>query len=186
MGKKKRLLLSSCGVAALLFSAMAGATETVTYTYDALGRLTNSAISGGTNNAIGAATCYDPAGNRTRYTVGSGVAACGTPTPSPTPTPTGSPPVAVADSFSGACNSATNHDVVANDYDPNGHTPLSLVSVAGTANVDASIVNGTTIQFIGYAPGTDTLSYVVKNSVGATATGTITYKTTGTQSTCFQ
>ena len=186
VGKHKRIFLASCGTAALLVSAFAGATETVSYSYDALGRLTNSVISGGPNNTIGTATCFDPAGNRTRYSVGAGVNVCGT-SPTPTPTPTASPPVAVADTVSGACNTARTYNVVANDYDPNGNVPLSLVSVTSNSNVSAAVISSTTIQFVGTVPGnTSTLHYVIKNSLNVNATGTITYKTTGTQSTCYQ
>lgn len=189
--RRTRLLTTCCFAAVSLLSGGAFAAETVSYSYDALGRLTTSTISGGPNNTIGTATCFDAAGNRTRYTVGAGVTSCGSPapspTPTPTPTPTAPPPVAVADSTGGACNSAVTYNVVANDYDPNGNTPLTLLSVTSNANVDASVVSSTSVQFIGYTPGnTSTLSYVIKNSLGATATGSITYKTTGTQSTCFQ
>lgn len=45
------------------------ASETVTYTYDALGRLTNSASSGSVNNGVSTTINYDPAGNRSNYAV---------------------------------------------------------------------------------------------------------------------
>jgi len=64
---------------AILFVALccptAGmAQSTTTYTYDALGRLTNTATSGGTNNGLSSQFQYDNAGNRTTVTV-SGAAA---------------------------------------------------------------------------------------------------------------
>ncbi|WP_363130087.1 hypothetical protein [Sphingomonas sp.] len=63
----------------------AAAQETTTYTYDALGRLTGSSISGGPNSSRVTGTCFDAAGNRTRYDVATTVpAACPTPTPTPT------------------------------------------------------------------------------------------------------
>ena len=186
MGTCKTWLVLPCGVAALVVSGAGRASETVVYSYDPLGRLKTSNVTGGPNNNIGTATCFDPAGNRTRYTVGTGPAACGTSTGStPTP-PGGSPPVANPNSVSGPCNSTVNYNVVANDTDPNGNTPLTLVTVTGSATVDATIISSTTIQFIGSAPGSSTWYYVIQNSVGATTTGTITYQTTGTQSTCFQ
>jgi hypothetical protein len=55
--------------------SIAQQTETVTYTYDALGRLIVSSISGGPNNGTQTGTTFDPASNRTNYTV------TGTPTP---------------------------------------------------------------------------------------------------------
>lgn len=188
MRLRKSLLGCSCSVA-MFVGGVARASEVVTYRYDALGRLIVSTIAGGPNDAVGTATCFDPAGNRTRYTVGSGVASCGsgaTPTPTPSPVPTNQAPVAVGDAINGQCNAYVDYDVLANDHDPDGNAPLSLVSVTGTGNVDATIVNATTIRFIGYGLGTDGLSYVVQDALGATATGAITYHTTGTQSICNQ
>jgi hypothetical protein len=46
------------------------ATETVTYSYDALGRLIKTVRSGGPASGVDASTQYDPAGNRTNVTVG--------------------------------------------------------------------------------------------------------------------
>lgn len=187
MRTKRSKAYALASVATIIFAPAAGASDTITYGYDALGRLILTTTSGGPNNGIGVAACFDAAGNRTRYTVGSSVTACGTgSTPTPTPTSTNQPPVAVADSTSGPCNAFINMNVIANDYDPDGNTPLSLVSVTGTANVDAQVVNSTTVQVYGNGPGIDTLSYVVKDSLGATATGTITYHTTGTVASCNQ
>jgi hypothetical protein len=184
--RRQTLLTTCCFAAAGLMNGAADAAETVSYTYDALGRLTNTAISGGPNNTIGTATCFDPAGNRTRYTVGAGVTSCGTgtpapsptPTPTPTPTPANSPPVAVNDSGSGTCGQTKTINVLANDYDPDGHTPLSLVSVTPGGNTDAQIASSTSLYVTGYAVGTEYIYYVVKDSLGATATGRLTYTTT--------
>jgi hypothetical protein len=72
--------------------------ETITYTYDALGRLVKAQSSGSINNNHARSLCYDPAGNRTQMRSDSAgaVASCtgGSPTPTPTPTPTNQPPVA--------------------------------------------------------------------------------------------
>jgi hypothetical protein len=48
------------------------AAETITYTYDALGRLTSTASSGSVNNGISTTIGYDPAGNRSNYVSGTG------------------------------------------------------------------------------------------------------------------
>lgn len=48
----------------------AHAAETVTYSYDALGRLVKTVRSGGPASGVDASTQYDPAGNRTNVTVG--------------------------------------------------------------------------------------------------------------------
>lgn len=52
------------------------AQETTTYTYDALGRLTATNISGSANGGVQTSTGFDPAGNRTSYAV-SGAASTG-------------------------------------------------------------------------------------------------------------
>lgn len=57
------------GAAAALVPAVAGAAETVTYTYDARGRLTRVAHSGSVNNGIVTTYAFDNADNRTNLTV---------------------------------------------------------------------------------------------------------------------
>lgn len=84
MRERRSLLLQSCALAGLF--AVAANAETVSYTYDALGRLTASSISGGLNNGRQTGTCFDRAGNRVRYDV-----ATSAPAPCPTPTPTPAP-----------------------------------------------------------------------------------------------
>jgi len=92
----------------------------------------------------------------------------------------------VADSGSGTCNVTKTLNVVANDTDPGGRYPLSVVSVTSTSNVSASVANSTSVFLTGYSAGTDTLSYVVQNTAGITAAGTITYTTTGSARLCNQ
>lgn len=53
---------------AILFTSPAWATETITFTYDALGRLTQSTHSGSVNNGQQTTYTLDPAGNRTNTT----------------------------------------------------------------------------------------------------------------------
>lgn len=182
MARRCRLLLL-LGLSGLIPSSSALGAETIYYSYDALGRLTVSTISGGPNNAVGTATCFDAAGNRTRYTVGAAVTSCGTAGPPP---PSNTPPVAVNDSSSGMCNVTKTVNVVANDYDPDGHTPLSLVSVTPGTNTDASVSSSTSLAVTGYLRGTEYIYYVVRDSLGATATGRLTYTTTGTDVQCYQ
>lgn len=62
-------------VASVALPATAPASETVTYTYDELGRLTSSATSGGPNEGTSVATSYDNAGNRTGYSLTESAAA---------------------------------------------------------------------------------------------------------------
>jgi len=84
----KTKLWRSASLLALATSAAAGAAETVTYRYDALGRLVSTSVSGGPASGVGSIYDYDSAGNRTRVRVG-GVT---TPTPTPPETPTPTPP----------------------------------------------------------------------------------------------
>jgi hypothetical protein len=56
-------------IALMSAASSASATENVTYTYDALGRLTQSSTTGTVNNGLAAAVSYDAADNRTNYTV---------------------------------------------------------------------------------------------------------------------
>ena len=57
------------GGALLAGASAASAAETVTYSYDALGRLTQVQHTGGDNNGMVQSYGLDPAGNRTSYTV---------------------------------------------------------------------------------------------------------------------
>lgn len=61
------------GTAFMAFPA--AATETTTYTYDPLGRLTRTVSSGGVNSGLDIATSYDKADNRTAHSVDSPSAA---------------------------------------------------------------------------------------------------------------
>lgn len=85
MSRAKVWLAVSVATAAVL-SCSALAQETTTYSYDGLGRLKSSAIAGGPNDTRKTGTCFDAAGNRTRYDV-----ATTAPSACPTPTPTSSP-----------------------------------------------------------------------------------------------
>lgn len=62
--------------AALVFLTVpASAAETITYTYDALGRVVTVWHAGTVNNGLTAAYSYDPAANRTQQTVTGSLAA---------------------------------------------------------------------------------------------------------------
>lgn len=52
-----------------LLSQAANASETITYTYDALGRLVAVTRTGGVNNGVSANYTYDKADNRSNVTV---------------------------------------------------------------------------------------------------------------------
>jgi YD repeat-containing protein len=55
----------------LLLSSTAASAESITYSYDTVGRLTGTSRSGGPNNGLITGTSYDEAGNRTAHATGS-------------------------------------------------------------------------------------------------------------------
>jgi YD repeat-containing protein len=83
-----RFLLTA---SALALATAARAGETITYKYDALGRLVEQSSTGTVNNGAKAQVCYDKAGNRRSYAV-AGVAAPAPPPPPCPPPPPPSPP----------------------------------------------------------------------------------------------
>jgi uncharacterized protein RhaS with RHS repeats len=68
-------MLAAMGVAAI--PTLASANETITYTYDAKGRLVQVARSGTVNNGVTTSYTYDHADNRTNKTT------TGSPNPGP-------------------------------------------------------------------------------------------------------
>jgi hypothetical protein len=85
---------------------------------------------------------------------------------------TNQPPVANFDNAgSVSCGTFKDVNVVANDTDPDGNYPLSLVSASGSAGINVSVVSSTDIEILGNTSGTKSFSYVVQDSLGATATG---------------
>ena len=58
-----------CAALLICLPGAASATETITYTYDALGRVTNVNHSGSVNNGLQSQYQYDPADNRVNVTV---------------------------------------------------------------------------------------------------------------------
>lgn len=183
----------------VLLGGMAAASETTIYSYDALGRLVATTRSGGPNNGVAMATCFDAAGNRTAYVVGTGgTATCGvaTPTPTPTPTPTttptptptptsgNQPPVTTNDSVSLACHTSTTINLTANDTDPENNVPLVLTSVVVTTDplstgTTVSIISGSTVQVNAGDKGASTFTYTVADSLGASSTGLLSVTSTG-------
>jgi YD repeat-containing protein len=161
------------------------ASETVTYKFDALGRLVGVTTSGGPNNALAVSASYDPAGNRCSYYVaGAGGAetpappACpsGTPAPPPPPPPSGNQsPVAVNDGGSMGWCAGASFNVLANDSDPDGNVPLALVSVSGGGTKGTPSISGTQVWFEpSGVTGTATVTYTMRDSLGATASATLT------------
>ncbi|WP_162806444.1 Ig-like domain-containing protein [Sphingosinicella terrae] len=174
---RKSVYLLGVAVGAMAISGTGRASDTTSYSYDPLGRLVAVATTGGPNNGVAVSTSYDRAGNRSAYNVAGSV---GSPPPPPPPPPPGNQaPVAVADSGSMSRCGVGYFNVLANDHDPDGNTPLRLVSASGGARFgEASVVNGQ-VEFVGAGTqATATVSYVVSDSLGATATGQLTINLT--------
>jgi hypothetical protein len=83
--------------------------------------------------------------------------------------------VANADSASvGKCGTVYVN-VTANDTDPGGNYPLTVTGVSGATKGTASVISASTIEYDSLGPtGTTTFSYTVQNSIGQSATGSIT------------
>ncbi len=168
------------GTAALAMAAAAAANETVTYTYDALGRLVSASNAGTVNNGLANSLCYDAAGNRTQYrsSAAGSLADCAA-APPPPPPPGNQPPVANPDSLSAPKCVERNVNVIANDTDPDGHIPLTLTAVDQPW---AWVASGTTVGMT--TPDTNgsyVITYTVADSLGATANGSLTVTVTGSQ-----
>lgn len=94
-------------------------------------------------------------------------------------TPTNQPPVTNPDSITLAKCRLGSKDVVANDTDPEGNTPLTLTAVTQSW---ASVASSTTVGIEAPATnGTYVAIYTVADSLGATSTGTLTLTVSGTQ-----
>lgn len=182
MNRKNGFLLGSALVALTVGNA-ADASDTVTYTYDALGRLIAVSTSGGPNNGQAVSAGYDPAGNRSNYCLATaGTPACPPPGPpaTPPPPPGNQPPVTVPNTASlQKCRSVTVN-VIANDSDPEGNVPLVLLSVTGATIGYAQLVGTTSVYYESNTQGgTDVLTYTVRDSLGASSTGTLTVTVAG-------
>lgn len=82
------------------------------------------------------------------------------------------PPVAnFDDAGSVSCGSSKTVNVVANDTDPDGNYPLSLVSASGSSGIFVEVVSSTSLEITGLTSGGQSFSYVVQDSLGATANG---------------
>lgn len=91
------------------------------------------------------------------------------------------PPVANADTYSARCNAMNSFaNLLTNDTDPEGNTPLVLVSVTRTSgNATITINNSGGGVTVTAAPsvGVSTFTYVVQDSLGASSTGNVTVNT---------
>jgi YD repeat-containing protein len=69
-GRKEKVLIA-LSITALAATAMASASETINYTYDARGRLVQVKHTGSVNNNVSANYTYDKGNNRTNLNVAS-------------------------------------------------------------------------------------------------------------------
>lgn len=166
--------------------AYSQSSDAVTYTYDALGRLVQTSHSGTANTGVNSTYSYDLADNRTNVTVTGGSGSSGDPGGGGNPGGGGSnqPPVTQNDNGGsvGPCG-YKSVNVVANDSDPEGHYPLSLVSiqnVSPSSRGEAGVESSTNVGFTSYgSAGSVQVTYVVQDSQGATSTGVLTLTVSG-------
>jgi Calx-beta domain len=131
------LLFCHCSHAVMVFtSGTASAAETITYTYDSLGRLAATAKSGGARSGETTSTAYDPAGNRVGHAVNATA-----PTPS-----TGS-----SFTISGGTNVNEGNSVFLSVNRTGG--------ISSSASVDYSTANGSAVASSDYGASSGTLTF---------------------------
>jgi len=142
---------------AVLNNATAQA-QSVTYSYDALGRIADATYS---NGAV-IAYSYDAAGNRTQV-----VATSGAPN---------TPPVAINDVVSTAFGTPATFDPRTNDSDPQGGALTITATGTPSSGVAAIVSGGTAIQYVPAAgfSGAATFTYTISDPGSLTATATVT------------
>ena len=173
---------TAAAATALALNGTALASETITYTYDALGRLVGVSTSGGPNDGVGVGTTYDPAGNRCTYTVDGAGAGGGECRGAGGPPPGTHPPTTNPDSLTVEQCGSGSVDVTANDSDPESHLPLTVTGVAGGGKGVPAVVSGSTVGYTSTGGlGPDSFTYTVADSLGAASTGTVNVQITGEQ-----
>ena len=175
MRSSKIPYLLGTAIGVLLLEGPGQASDSVVYTYDALGRLVAVSTAGTVNNGLSVVTSYDPAGNRTNYTVSGVAPPPPPPTPPPPPPPPGNqPPVAVNDAGGMNRCTAAQFAVLSNDFDPDGNTPLALVGVSGGGTKGTPSISGSSILFTPNGTnGTASIFYTMRDALGATASATL-------------
>lgn len=90
------------------------------------------------------------------------------------------PPTTVTDTRSVQRCTITTINVVANDSDPEGNLPIVLLSVSAGTIGTASVWNGTSVTYEStITPGLESLTYTVRDSLGATSNGTLNITVSG-------
>jgi YD repeat-containing protein len=177
-----RFLQLLSGAVILVTSTGSIASETVTYSYDAQGRLIKTETAGTINNGNSTGTAYDTAHNRYHYAS----ALNGATLPAAPPPPTGggggtpnSPPIANADSAGTIKKCEVKNVVVTtNDTDADGPPPLTVTgATAVSAGLIVAVVNASTISIetdLATPVGALNVNYTVADGLNALATGTVT------------
>ena len=64
-------------------------------------------------------------------------------------------------------------NVIANDSDPEGNVPLAVLSVSNSnpSRGTPRVIDASTVGYDGAAVGSDIVTYTVRDSLGAAATG---------------
>jgi hypothetical protein len=179
LNKGMARLILAASLLALAGGAQGG--ETVTYGYDALGRLVGTSTSGTVNNGLTTSLGYDWAGNRACYRVGGTAVPCPPPPPAPDPPPPPPPPVFGVSNSSASEGNALVFTIGKSD---SAAASVSWTSVEGTAtsDVDYSASGGTltfaageTVKTISIptltdsvVDGNESMSVHLYNPVGAT------------------
>ncbi|MBI2882433.1 MAG: tandem-95 repeat protein [Candidatus Methylomirabilis oxyfera] len=105
--------------------------------------------------------------------------------------PANNPPVANADSFTAAVNTATTLNVLANDTDPNAGDVLTVANLSGVTPAGATATvapDGKSVSFTATVIGTYTFTYQARDAAGAlsnTATVTVTAASAVTEALLF-
>jgi large repetitive protein len=179
-GVDMRFARLMAGAALVAIVSPVVASETITYTYDAQGRLIKTETTGTVNGGNSTGTAYDTAHNR--YFYASALSGAALPPPPPPPTGggggTNNPPVANADS-AGTIKLCQIKNVVVttNDTDADGPPPLTVTGAAAVSSglsvgvVDANTISIETNQST--PVGALTVNYTVADGLNASATGTV-------------
>lgn len=163
-------LSKSAFLTALVFSLsvpeVALSAESITYEYDALGRLEKVVRNDG-SNTITIEYDYDAAGNRTARIVNGGA---------PPPPPPNNPPTAVTDTVTAATpTSHTYANLTANDSDPDGDS-LTITAVTQPTNGIVTIHSSSTVRIVPTQAGTTRqFTYTISDGNGGTDTGNVLY-----------
>jgi hypothetical protein len=171
VGRSRRTALFAAS--ALLALTPALASETVTYSYDARGRLVKVAHSGTVNNGASACYVYDKADNRSTVDVET-TSACTSTSGGGSGGGGNQPPVANPDSGSTRACGTVTVNVIANDTDPDGNYPLHIAGIVSATKGTVDSYTTTSITYTAaVSSGTGVVKYTVADSLGATSTGTL-------------